>query len=291
MARPETTRLDSLNVLLDGSESGKMLLKEAYDGVIENVQKGTVSSKIKNTDLSGDPTAGTVEAKRFVNASSQPYGTARTAAKGTAVKGNTVTVPINVDREFVEEIEEKDIRLLGVDGLVAKRSANHAQRMVAELDTAFFAEGKNSGTQFKPAKDVTDIKDIVESAILQLEKLKNNYIDGLDRSMLSITFDPDTYSAMRMYLDTVVNTNVDTTSEEFNMYHGVKCYNSNRLPSEVKFEIMMDESIAQPITSKPYSAERIPLSEAVAVEMFFYYGTKAVTPDTIFWYDGTHAEV
>lgn len=291
MARPETTRLDSLNVLLDGSESGKMLLKEAYDGVIENVQKGTVSSKIKNTDLSGDPTAGTVEAKRFVNASSQPYGTARTAAKGTAVKGKTVTVPINVDREFVEEIEEKDIRLLGVDGLVAKRSANHAQRMVAELDTAFFAEGKNSGTQFKPAKAVTDIKDIVESAILQLEKLKNNYIDGLDRSMLSITFDPDTYSAMRMYLDTAVNTNVDTTSEEFNMYHGVKCYNSNRLPSGVKFEIMMDESIAQPITSKPYSAERIPLSEAVAVEMFFYYGTKAVTPDTIFWYDGTHAEV
>lgn len=290
MARPETTRLDSLNVLLDGSESGKMLLKEAYDGVIENVQKGTVSSKIKNTDLSGDPTAGTVEAKRFVNASSQPYGTARTAAKGTAVKGKTVTVPINVDREFVEEIEEKDIRLLGVDGLVAKRSANHAQRMVAELDTAFFAEGKNSGTQFKPAKAVTDIKDIVESAILQLEKLKNNYIDGLDRSMLSITFDPDTYSSMRMYLDTVVNTNVDTTTEEFVMYHGVKCYNSNRLPSGVKFEIMMDESIAQPITSKPYSAERIPLSEAVAVEMFFYYGTKAVTPDTIFWYDGTHTE-
>lgn len=291
MARPETTRIDSLNVLLDGSESGKMLLKEAYDGVIENVQKGTVSSKIKNTDLSGDPTAGTVEAKRFVNASSQPYGTARTAAKGTAVKGKTVTVPIDVDREFVEEIAEKDIRLLGVDGLVAKRSANHAQRMVAELDTAFFAEGKNSGTQFKPAKAVTDIKDIVESAILQLEKLKNNYIDGLDRSMLSITFDPDTYSAMRMYLDTVVNTNVDTTSEEFVVYHGVKCYNSNRLPSGVKFEIMMDESIAQPITSKPYSAERIPLSEDVAVEMFFYYGTKAVTPDTIFWYDGTHAEV
>lgn len=291
MARPETTRIDSLNVLLDGSESGKMLLKEAYDGVIANVQKGTVSSKIKNTDLSGDPSAGTVEAKRFVNASSQPYGTARTAAKGTAVKGKTVTVPINVDREFVEEIAEKDIRLLGVDGLVAKRSANHAQRMVAELDTAFFAEGKNSGTQFKPAKAVTDIKDIVESAILQLEKLKNNYIDGLDRSMLSITFDPDTYSAMRMYLDTVVNTNVDTTSEDFVMYHGVKCYNSNRLPSGVKFEIMMDESIAQPITSKPYSAERIPLSEDVAVEMFFYYGTKAVTPDTIFWYDGTHAEV
>lgn len=286
----ETTRIQSLNILLDGSESGKMLLKEAYDGVIANVQKNTVSTLIKNTDLSGDPDAGTVEAKRFVNASSQAYGTARTAGKGNAVKGKTVTVAIDTDREFIEEIQQKDIRLLGVDGLITKRSANHAQRMAAELDTAFFAEGKTSGTQFKPPKATTAIQEVVEAAILMMEKLKNNYIDGLDRDMLSITFDPDTYSAMRMYLDTVVNTNVDTTTESFVMYHGVKCYSSNRLPSGVKFEIMMNESIAQPIKSVPYSAERIPLSEAIAVEMFFYYGTKAVTPDTIFWYDGTHAE-
>lgn len=285
----ETTRIESLNVLLDGSESGKMLLKEAYDGVIANVQKNTVSSRIKNTDLSGDPDSGTVEAKRFANASSQDYGTARTAGKGNAVKGKTVTISIDQNKEFIEEIEEKDIRLLGVDGLIAKRSANHANRMAAELDQKFFEVGKTEGTQFKPAAAVTDIQAIVEAAILQMEKLKNNYIDGLDRDMLSITFDPDTYSAMRMYLDTVVNTNVDTTSEEFVSYHGVKCFSSNRLPAGVKFEIMMDESIAQPVKAVPYTAERIPLSEAVAVEMFYYYGTKAVTPDTIFWFDGTHA--
>ena len=284
-----TTRIESLNVLLDGSDSGKMLLKEAYDGVIANVQKNTVSSRIKNTDLSGDPDSGTVEAKRFANASSQNYGTARTAGKGNAVKGKTVTIAIDQNKEFIEEIEEKDIRLLGVDGLIAKRSANHANRMAAELDQKFFEVGKTEGTQFKPAAAVTDIQAIVEAAILQMEKLKNNYIDGLDRSMLSITFDPDTYSAMRMYLDTVVNTHVDTTTEEFNMYHGVKCFSSNRLPAGVKFEIMMDESIAQPVKAVPYTAERIPLSEAVAVEMFYYYGTKAVTPDTIFWFDGTHA--
>lgn len=285
-----TTRIESLNVLLDGSDSGKMLLKEAYDGVIANVQKNTVSSRIKNTDLSGDPDAGTVEAKRFANASSQDYGTARTAGKGNAVKGKTVTIAIDQNKEFIEEIEEKDIRLLGVDGLIAKRSANHANRLAAELDQQFFSVGKTEGTQFKPAAAVTDIQAIVEAAILQMEKLKNNYIDGLDRDMLSITFDPDTYSAMRMYLDTVVNTNVDTTSEEFVSYHGVKCFSSNRLPAGVKFEIMMDESIAQPVKAVPYTAERIPLSEAVAVEMFYYYGTKAVTPDTIFWFDGTHAE-
>lgn len=286
----ETTRIESLNVLLDGSESGKMLLKEAYDGVLENVQKQAVSVQLKNTDLSGDPTAGTVEAKRFVNSASQNYGTARTAGKGNAVKGKTVTIPIDTDKEFVEEIEDKDIKLLGVDGIVAKRSSNHAMRMAAELDEKFFEVGKTSGTQFKPAKAVTSIQDIVENAILLLENLKNNYIDGLPRDMLRIVFDAETYSQMRMYLDTVVNTNVDTTTESFIMYHGVRCYSSNRLPSGVKFEIMMNESIAQPVMSQAYSAEKIPLSNAVAIELYFNYGTKAVTPDTIYWYDGTHAE-
>lgn len=286
----DTTRIESLNVLLDGSESGKMLLKEAYDGVLENVQKQAVSVQLKNTDLSGDPTAGTVEAKRFVNSASQAYGTARTAGKGNAVKGKPVTIPIDTDKEFVEEIEDKDIKLLGVDGIVAKRSANHAMRMAAELDEKFFLEGKTSGTQFKPAKAVTAIQDIVEKAILLLENLKNAYIDGLPRDMLRIVFDAETYSEMRMYLDKVVNTNVDTTTESFIMYHGVRCYSSNRLPSGVKFEIMMNESIAQPVMSQAYSAEKIPLSNAVAIELYFNYGTKAVTPDTIYWYDGTHAE-
>ena len=281
----ETTRIESLNVLLDGSESGKMLLKEAYDGVLENVQKQAVSVQLKNTDLSGDPTAGTVEAKRFVNSASQNYGTARTAGKGNAVKGKTVTIPIDTDKEFVEEIEDKDIKLLGVDGIVAKRSSNHAMRMAAELDEKFFAVGKTSGTQFKPAKAVTSIQNIVEDAILLLENLKNDYIDGLPRDMIRIVFDAETYSQMRMYLDTVVNTNVDTTTESFVMYHGVRCYSSNRLPAGVKFVIMMNESIAQPVMSQAYSAEKIPLSNAVAIELYFNYGTKAVTPDTIYWYD------
>lgn len=286
MAVKTQNRIESLSVLLDGSNDGKMLLKEAYDGVLENVQKGAVSVQLKNTDLSGDPLAGTVEAKRFANATAQNYGTARTGGKGNNVKGKTVTIPIDTNREFVEEIEQKDVRLLGVDGLVAKRSANHAQRLIAELDTKFFEVGKNEGTEFKRATGVTEIQEIVESAILHLETLKNDYIDGLDRSMLQIVFDPDTYSEMRMYLDKVVNTNVDTKTEEFFYYHGVRCHSSNRLPEGVKFEAMMNESIAQPIRSVPYTAERIPLSEAVAVEMFFYYGTKAVTPETIIYYSG-----
>ena len=99
MPKPTTTRIDSLSVLLDGSEDGKMLLKEAYDGVLENVQKTAISAQIKNTELSGNPEAGTVEAKRFANATSEAYGTARAGGKGKNEKGMTVTVPIDTDKE------------------------------------------------------------------------------------------------------------------------------------------------------------------------------------------------
>lgn len=288
--KPTTARIESLSVLLDGSEDGKMLLKETYDGVIENVQKNAISTQLKNTELSGNPEAGTVEAKRFANSASQAYGTARSGGAGNKVKGKTVTIPIDTDREFVEEIEQKDISLLGVDGLLAKRSANHALRMTAELDTKFFAVGKTEGTQFKPASSVTAIKDVIEAMAVAFETMKTDYIDGIDRSMISVTLDPASYSEIRNDLDKITNTNVDTTDAEFYVYHGVRVFSSNRLPEGVKIECMVDGSIAQPVMSKPYAAERIPMSEAIAVEMFFYYGTKAVTPETILWYDGTKAE-
>lgn len=280
-------KINSLSVLVDGSSpEAKEFLAEKYAGVIANVQKIATSGRIKNTDLSGDPEAGTLVAKRFVNATSQDYGTARAAGKGNAVKDKEVTIPIDKDKEFVEEIEEKDVKLLGVEGLIDKRSRNHTLRMAAELDEQFYAQAKLEGTAFTPAAGVTEIQDIVESAIVTLETLKNNYIDGLDRSMLSVVMSAETYSAMRSYLDKVTNTNVDTTSEEFFVYHGVKVFSSTRLPAGVKFMVMMDGSVAQPVMSHPYKAEKIPLSDAVALELFFYYGTKAVTPETILYYTG-----
>lgn len=281
--RPETTRLDSLNVLLD--PTGKMLLEEAYKGVLSNVQQGAISVLLKNNDLSGDPYAGTVEAKRFANATSQAYGTARSTFTGNAVKGKTVTIPIDINKEFIEEVEQKDISLLGVDGLISRRSANHTQRLIAELDTAFFACAKAEGTQFTPTT-ATDIQDIIEECFVAFETMKTNYIDGIDRTTLSVVMNPQTYSIMRNYLDTVYNTNVDTTSKEFFTYHGVRVYSSVRLPSDVKFIVMVDGSIAQPVRSNKYKAERIPMSEAFAIEMFFWYGVKAVTPETIMYYTG-----
>ena len=106
-------RITSLNMLLESE--GKDYLAELYGKVIENVQKALVSSGMKNTDLSGDPVSGSVEAKRFANATSKDYGTARAAGKGDAVKASPVTIVIDQDKEIVEELEEKDIKLSAED--------------------------------------------------------------------------------------------------------------------------------------------------------------------------------
>lgn len=270
-------RITSLNILLD--TTGKDYLAELYGKVIEGVNKALVSVNFKNTDLSGNPESGTVEAKRFVNASSKTYGTARAAGKGDAVKAKPVTVPINVDKEIVEELEEKDVSLYGVDGILAKRATNHIQRMASELDSAFFAEAVTSGTEFTP--EGTAIQDKIEEAIQEVENTKNDFVDGVPRSMINVVCNTATYGKIRTYLDTIAVANVESDVEEFKAYHGVKTFSTVHLPDGVDFIVLADGSVAQPVMSHQYSAEKIPLSNAYGVELFYSYGTKTVTPDLI----------
>lgn len=271
-------RIESLNILLD--PTGKEFLSELYGTTIENVEKATISGILKNRDLSGDPTSGSVEAKRFANAVSSDYGTARGAGKGEAVKAKPVVVQVDQNREIVEEIEEKDILLYGVDGLLERRSRNHVKSMVRELERAFFEEAKAAGTAFTTT--ASGQAEIVESLIQSIETTKNDYVDGVDRDMISIVMQPAEYGFLRNFLDSGVgNSNVTTAPAEFVTFHGVRVYSSVYLPSAVKMIAMVDGSVAQPVLPRPYAAEKIPMSEAYAVELFYYYGTKAVTPDLI----------
>lgn len=277
-------RINSLNILLQGGSPGaKDYLAELYGKVIEGVNKQLVSSRIKNMDLSGDPTSGTVEAKRFVNAQSQTYGTARTAGKGAAVKSLPVTIPINTNREIVEELEEKDVSLYGVEGVLARRAQNHIQTMAAELDKAFFAEAKTAGVQLTIPQTITAIEDVLEYGIQAVETIQNDYVDGVPRALLKLVVSPAYYGQIRNRLDTLTRVNVDTATEEFYAFHGVETFSSIHLPAGTNFMVMIDGAVAQPVKSDPYTAEKIPLADAVALELFYYYGTKAVMPDLIAW--------
>lgn len=270
-------RITSLNILLESE--GKDYLSELYGKVIENVQKALISSGMKNTDLSGDPVSGTVEAKRFANATSRDYGTARTNGKGDAVKASPVTVAIDQDKEIVEELEEKDIKLYGVDGVLDKRANNHVLRMAAELDTAFFKAAADAATQ--ATLTATTVEERLEAAIQALENTKNAYVDGVPRSLMNLVCSTSVYGSIRNALDKMARSNIDTAAEEFFAWHGVRTYSCVNLPSGCDFLVMADGAVAQPVTADQYKAEKIPLSNAYGVELFYHYGTKVVTPDLI----------
>ena len=259
---------------MDGNNAGNDFLAELYGKVIANVQKETISSRFKNMDLSGNPEAGSVEAKRFANATSQNYGTARTAGAGGKVTAKPVVVPIDTDKEIVEEMEDKDVALYGVEGVLTRRSNNHVQSMARELDKAFFTAAKTAGTSL--TLTASTIQDQFEEAIQACETVENDFVDGVPRSMINIVCTPAIYGQIRSYLDTIPAHNVDAGDEEFHVYHGVKVFSSIHLPASTGFIVLVDGAVAQPVRSSQYSAERIPLSNAI-------YGTKVVMPDLIFY--------
>lgn len=273
-------RITSLNILLEST--GKDYLAELYGKTIEGVQKALVSSSMKNTDLSGDPVSGSVEAKRFVNAKPKAYGTARAANKGDAIKARPVTVSIDTDREIVEELEQKDVRLYGVDGVLERRAANHVLRMTAELDNAFFTAAEGAATALNQS-GYTNIADELEAIIQECETTQNDFVDGVPRYMMHLVLSPRYYGKIRNEIDKQTNNaNVNTAAEEISVWHGVRVYSCVHLPAGCNYLLMADGAVAQPVMADQYTAEKVPLSNAYGVELFYHYGTAVVTPDLIF---------
>ena len=273
-------RIDSLSIQLQTDPSAKDKLAESYGKVIENLQKSTISSVLKNTDLSGDIASGTVEAKRFANATAQNYGTARGHGYADKIKAEPVVIPLNTDKEFIEEVEEKDLRTYGVNGLIERRTANQEGAMKRLLERAFFTEAVNGGTALNLTSATIEAK--FEEAIQSVETTNNDFVDGVERDLINIVCSPAIYGEIRTYLDKGVNnSNVSTAVGEFGQFHGVDVYSSVYLPSGVDFIVMVKGAVAQPVLPSIYNPAKVELSDATAFGMFLYFGTKAVTPELI----------
>lgn len=265
-------RQDALSIYV--SDTVKDKLAETYGEVIEAVQKGAISEQIKNKNYSGDPTTGSVEIDRFKNATVNDLGTARTNAKGDKLKNTgKVTVNVDTDKEIVEEIAKKDIKLHGLDGMAQKRKANHIKRMIAYLDTQFFAKAEAEGTALTNVSE-TSIEEILEALIQSVETTQNDWVDGVDRDMLVLSVKPKVYGKIRNYIDKVDGTNGTT-----DYFHDVKLFSNHRQTKDAI--CMIDGAVAQLVTTDEYDAEKIPLSNDIALELFFSKGTKAVMPDLI----------
>ena len=265
---------DALSIFLsDGTTEDK--LRESYAALVDMIQKGAISSQIKNVNLSGDPESGSVIVQRLITSASAAYGTARGASEGSKVKNNPVTINLDQDKEIVEEVEWKDIQYWGVGDILSKRSVNHRLALIRELDTAFFAEAESEGTEETITS--TDIEDQVEDLIQSVETTANNHVDGVDRDLLVLTLKPSVYGELRNYIDTLPNP-VDG-GVDIKKFHDVRVLSNTRQTEDAI--CMVVGSVAQPVVAKPYQVERIPLSNAVAIELFYHYGTKAVMSDLI----------
>lgn len=274
-------RIDSLSIQLQTSQNAKDKLREEYGKVIENVQKRTISALLKNKDLSGDASSGTMEAKRFSNATAEEYGTARSGGKANKIKAKPAVVALDVNKELIEEVEEKDLRTYGVNGLIERRVSNQGNSINRLLEREFFKEAVKEGT--KVTLTATKIEEMFEEAIQKVETTKNDFVDGVERDMINVVCSPEYYGKIRTYLDQGNNANVETDIEEFGRYHGVNVFSSVYLPTGVDFVVMVNGSVAQPVITSIYNPTKIGLSDATAFGTFLYFGTKAITPDLIIY--------
>lgn len=282
-------RIDALSIELQ--TTGKDKLAEEYGKVVENLQSVTLATRLKNDDLSGDPTSGTVEAKRFVNVSGNAYGTARTAGAGQKIKAKPVVIAINDDTEYIEEVEEKDLKTYGVGGLIERRTRNHQDALARELDTKFFAEAVNAGTTFSATQGAT-IEDEIEEAIEKVETVKNDFVNGVPRNMIEIVASPATYGKLRNKINSISNSNNlgVVPNYEQGTFNNVNIYSSVFLPNGINYVVMVKGAVAQPVMTSIYNPTRVELSDATAFGLFAYKGTKAVMEDLIF-YNGTVASL
>lgn len=264
-------RTDALSIYLNETDKDK--LSEIQGGVIEAIQRGAISEQIKNKNYSGDPTSGSVEVSRFANATVNTKGTARTAGKGANLENSgKVTINVDTDKEIIEEAAKKDVDLMGIPAILTRRKGNHVKRMIADLDRTFFSVAEATGTAVTTTE--TDIEEIMEVMIQSIETVVNDFVDGVDRDMIVLTVTPKVYGMVKNYVNTI-----DGSHGKETYFNEVRIFSNTRQTSDII--CMVDGSVGQLVKVDDYDAEKIPLSNDIAIELFYSRGTKAVMPDLI----------
>ena len=256
-------------------------LAETLDGVVENIQTSAVSEALKAKNGSGDPTTGSVEYKRFANAQLKNKGTARTAGAGEKVKAKPVIINLDDDKEIIEELQLKDVKLYGIDGMAEKRKKNFKDRVRAYLDRKFFSYASEVGTKVERGI-LTEASDIIDAMIVKAKNTSSDFIDGIDAEDLALVVNGTFRKALKNKLDELPN-GTSPENGAIGMYDSLVTYESNRLPEGVNCFVMLKESIAFPNYLSDYDAEKIPFDDAIALETFLYNGIGALAEEAIYF--------
>lgn len=265
------------------SAEAKAYLRNVIVGIFENIGKSTLAGKLKSKNADLSKAAGSYEFKRFANAISQAYGTARTAGQGQKIVAPPITVDMDVNREIVEELNLFDGQSFTQDTFEAfvNRRKNAIELAVQrELDRSFFAKIQEEGTASAVTVDTTaNIIAQLEELFIELETTSNKYVDGVDRELMALILSPRLYGKVKTELNDVYNFAGTVEEGTFKGINGVATFSSNRLPTGVDFELIVMDSVAQPVIIKDVDVEKIQLSNEYAVETFYRYGTKVLAKE------------
>ena len=276
--------IPSLNVKNFDDANTKALLEQAYAKLIANYQRETISQLMRNQNLSGDMTSGSVKAARYTNSVSKPYGTARAAQRGEALVEKPVLVQVKKYLEIVEEFEQFDARTAAgyLQEVIAGRNSDHARTVARDLEEDFFLVGRDAGT--KVTLTGKNPAERFEQLVLELTTLRNEFFNGISRNMIFVVMSDAEYSAFRIHLNIDTrNANVDSAAENFTQYTGVKVLPTPYLPHDVNIMAMARGAIAAPNLILPYSTGGMPASYATILMTAYALTAAAVMPDTIFW--------
>lgn len=267
------------------SEGVKAELINKIGGVFENLAKNTVSGKLKSKNSAENVKAGSIEYKRFANAASQTYGTARTAGAGQKLIAPSIVVNLDQNKEIVEEVNAFDGAAFTEEDLqafLARRQVAIQQSVARDLDREFFAAAKTGGTK---GADISkaNVREQIGNIIVSLEKTKTDFVDGVEREQMALVCSPDLYQAIKNELNDCYNFAGTTADEVFKGLDGVAAFSSNRLPSGVDYVLMTMDSIAQPVMMTDADVEKIPLSNEMAVEIFYRYGAKVLAQELVIY--------
>ncbi len=263
-------RTNAMNIVKeDGSTPA--LLAELYNGVLDNVAKRALFAQMRNTNLSGDPRSGSVVVRRFANGQVDNYSD----TDDNKLEALEVTVNVNTAKKIRERFVDWDIAQYGIENLISQRTQNYETSMISFMDSVFFAEAEASGTQVTLTGD-TDA-DKLEQLIQSVETVSNDYVNGVDRALITVTLKPAVYGRLRNYIDSQPNP-VDG-GLRIDTFHGVRVFSNHR--QTVDAIVMVNGAIAMPISIVGAKVDQIPGTVESYAGLYFKYGVKTVMPDLV----------
>jgi len=225
---------------------------------------------------------GTIRVRRMAMATSQDYGTARTALAGNSLRNYGVDVQIDTGKEIAEELSLKDKELYMEKGgiaLLESRRSSYANTMGITLETAYFTELQNTAASagLVDVSAISNVEDKLLALIRTLEAVENANVNGVPREMMVLTLAPEWYDELEAYMVTLSNPQSNSTR----LLHGVEVINARRQ----KFDAIVQAkgSIAQPLVmSEEFEVGKWQGSADYYAYLPYYFGTKAVMSDLVF---------